>query len=1057
MSQQLFSASHAGGALLIALLVLGCEDSTSSSTPEPDVTVDAQVADMNLDAEGAEPDGEPLPPDGPAPDAAPDAGPDAQPDAPPRPPRETRVEVDLEPYLGGGGEGAVRVFVSESADDLIGGEASTAQVGDYVLENERVRFVVEQAVRVIGPCPWGGNVIDADIRREGPGQDVVGELCPFINAGMTIAPDAFEILQDGSDGVGVLAVTGHLELLDFINLVGIAAGFLNGIDLRLPFDPDEDLPLSLTIYYIIRAGDPGLRVVTAFRNEGGEALHFPISHLIDSGGDVRFFSPTNSLGGFGYTGLNADQLAGEPLPFLAFRGAQSSHTYVPKPVEGLGEGFPSAGRYFAVAGVAVSLLGAADLIRTLLVPPSALPDSPGVMHIDAGAIQTMEYWHLAGDGSLASTVDFALNAIGLELGSITGTVRDAEGAPIPRARVSAVEALEEGERTLNQAMSDAEGNFSMRVPAGTYELRAELTGRLAEERPSLAVTPDAPARADLVLRERGALRVRITKPGGEATPAKVTVLCVGGCPQRHTSRERDVTFDGPVSNSAATAYVGVEGEVEIPLAPGDYKVVVSRGMEWSVWPRDLQAGGEPVEVVAGEVAELEAEIAHVVDTSGAMTGDFHVHGIYSPDSPVPQEERVRIFMAEGVDVLVSTDHDFITDYAPHIEALGGTAELTSIVGEELTTFDYGHYNGFPLPRDPSKRNGGAWDWAGAEGPGKTPGQIFEWFHSNPGTQVVQVNHPNGGYWRAVAADVLRGITTADASRFRLDVPEPDPETGDTHLWDEGFTAFELSNGHSRGRFWSIARWWLTMVGRGFTPTGTAVSDTHKAIRSLGGSPRTIVFVDRDKDTPQTFDQEHFATNVNAGKAIGTSGPFFRVVATNGGGDMAGLGDTLDASGPVTISVTVDVPEWMHVDTLSVYANPEDALVTEIGEPANDPLTPTQVHPIEFAPEDTLEVAPGHAHKVKVVSFELDVEADTFVIFIVSGDEGPSMFPVVHSGGTRPFAWSNPMYLDADGGGYDNPPFAEAAASPAVPRPAPDARMATPADLRQLLRETAHDH
>src|SRR5690606_8369532 len=104
-------------------------------------------------------------------------------------------------------------------------------------------------------------------------------------------------------------------------------------------------------------------------------------------------------------------------------------------------------------------------------------------------------------------------------------------------------------------------------------------------------------------------------------------------------------------------------------------------------------------------------------------------------------------------------------------------------------------------------------------------------------------HPDGsGYIGGMKADVLRGLSFTDREMIRLDPMDVDPETGDTGIWSEDFTAIEVMNGTSINRFWGVARWWLTMVGRGFTPTATAVTDTHRLYGDLGGSPRTWVFV-----------------------------------------------------------------------------------------------------------------------------------------------------------------------------------------------------------------------
>ena len=43
-----------------------------------------------------------------------------------------------------------------------------------------------------------------------------------------------------------------------------------------------------------------------------------------------------------------------------------------------------------------------------------------------------------------------------------------------------------------------------------------------------------------------------------------------------------------------------------------------------------------------------------------ISGDFHVHMLNSPDSPIPLKDRTLNGATDGLDVLVPTDHDFIT-------------------------------------------------------------------------------------------------------------------------------------------------------------------------------------------------------------------------------------------------------------------------------------------------------------------------------------------------------------------------------------------------------------
>ena len=63
---------------------------------------------------------------------------------------------------------------------------------------------------------------------------------------------------------------------------------------------------------------------------------------------------------------------------------------------------------------------------------------------------------------------------------------------------------------------------------------------------------------------------------------------------------------------------------------------------------------------------MSAVLARVIDTTGWMSADFHVHAVNSPDSIVDNAKRALTFAGDGLDVIVSTDHDVITDFAPII-------------------------------------------------------------------------------------------------------------------------------------------------------------------------------------------------------------------------------------------------------------------------------------------------------------------------------------------------------------------------------------------------------
>ena len=249
-----------------------------------------------------------------------------------------------------------------SADDLIGGDAAQGRVGDWAIGNKDVRFIIQADDRHSGPCPWGGNVIDADVvRAKGePGHDNMGEYCLLLNIGRTFRGETFEVLNDGkSGGPAVLAVSGADTLLDFINLPSLVSQYLP-IAIDMPFDAEIDLPVQITRYYILPPTGGAMTVLTAIRNDGDSDLHMAIGEIIDSGGQIQFFNPISSLGGFGYKGFGA-----EKLDFLAFRGAKSSHAFAPPPVDGA----PGAS-YLAISGVAGIMLGTDNAMAFLTSSPS---------------------------------------------------------------------------------------------------------------------------------------------------------------------------------------------------------------------------------------------------------------------------------------------------------------------------------------------------------------------------------------------------------------------------------------------------------------------------------------------------------------------------------------------------------------------------------------------------------------------------------------------------------------------------------------------------------------
>src|SRR5258706_8666028 len=128
---------------------------------------------------------------------------------------------------------AGRLTQENFATERVTGPAAQGLPGDYFMRNDLIRLIVQAPGRAIGPCPFGGNIIDAD-RVEAPAGDQFGELSPLVQLGRTVAPTRVEIVRDGAQGgPAVLRFWGHDAMDDFIDLPGIGS-ILAGIsdDLR---------------------------------------------------------------------------------------------------------------------------------------------------------------------------------------------------------------------------------------------------------------------------------------------------------------------------------------------------------------------------------------------------------------------------------------------------------------------------------------------------------------------------------------------------------------------------------------------------------------------------------------------------------------------------------------------------------------------------------------------------------------------------------------------------------------------------------------------------------
>jgi len=985
--------------------------------------------------------------------------------------------IAVEYGSGASGTTATAVQITNPTTQCVKGPLSRCRTGDYLLANDRIRVVIQDIQRnLFGIGQFGGQIIDADLVRVGmdPDRDHFEEWSTSLNIENTAHYTTVQIVNDGSDGrAAVIRATGVDDLLDFLNPSTVVASF------GFPFPAaanDTDLPVDVVTDYILEPGRNWVRVETTVKNQGATPLSIFFGEFLNGSGQVQQFQ-----GAYGFGEPLVTQAcpatAANRCNVIAYAGVQDG--------AGVSYGYtnevPST-TAFSTSGVAVPLIGT-NVVLALIgaaSPPwtMAASGSPG----DA---LTFTRYFFVGDGSVSSIHDARNTALCLETGRLEGTVT-AGGSPAAGIQVTILGESADGpsglaRNVVTQALTDATGKYALTLPPGTYTVAANREGWPYEGGGStplehtVLVKAGATTVRNMALPATSTLVVNLVDESSTPIPGKVSV--VGFDPSSDPRNTQNIFglinvntgwFNdyGPESQPfglTRTVFFdqsGTSGPVEVE--PGSYRVVVSRGPEYSIATQD-------VTLAPSATTTVNAQIGRVVDSTGFIAGDFHVHSIESPDSKVSRRDRVVTMLAEGVDFFTPSDHDMRTDFQPDILALGAGSLISSATSGEITSFDYGHFNAWPMTIDPSQVNGGSVDHGGAAPAGQdfpsfgnyslTPAQIIAAAASDPGTDTVQVNHIHsffgieGNSGLAIDTGVVPPQSAVPGAARRLD-----PAV--SNYFDDSFTALEVWIGDDRPQVYTNflgqnAGDWFNLLNQGIVRTGVADSDTHVKVVTQAGIPRTMVASPTDAPGALAAIADTLAGNVNAGRAFGTNAPFVRVqsyAASTGqtGGLELGLPTTIATTdGAVDIQVDIQSPVWAEFDTVEYYVNSTTTRSSSVKESGAGPvtvyryaITPDYVQAVTPTPVVVHPFPGGQRLQASTTLSLTGLTEDIWVVVMVKGTDGVSrpLFPVVPNSlkkstnttlahlidgnlgedGMTALAFTNPLFVDVDGGGWTAP-------------------------------------
>jgi hypothetical protein len=956
--------------------------------------------------------------------------------------------------------------------ELIGGALSRGRLGDVLLANDRIQVVIQQPGRsMFGIGTYGGNIIDADRQRaRGEERDNFEEMVPQINIENTANYTSVTVLEDGTNGPAIVRATGPDDLLDFINASSVVeqAGFMFP-----PSADDRDLPVDVQTDYVLEPGSDWVRIQTTITNTGGDPLDVFLGDYLNGSGQVELFQV-----GYGF----GEALVTTPCPLASWAPCTTGTCDLCNFVAYAGEDDAAGVSYgyvhgvngsstFTVSGVTANLLGNQVL---LVLVGLATPNYHLAAAGGPGDAITITRYFVVGDGSVASIAS-ARDAIeGVATGTLRGTVTSG-GAPVENADVAVIAPALGGQPSINVVdhfRTDAQGNYQGTLAAGAYTVRANKDGHLfgTPDPATVTVGLNQTAVQDFDLPAPGHLALTVTDENGAPVPAKVQLVGFDPSPDPRSTQniagvidnvmgvfgeERE---DGLPFGLAGVWFADKHGTIgTVEIEPGAYRVYVSRGPRWSLFQQD-------VAITPGATTTVTGKIAHVIDTPGFIAGDFHVHAINSPDSEVTLTERVATQLAEGIDLFTPSEHDIRVDFQPTVVAMGVEDLIATAPSAEITTFDYGHFNSWPVTVDPTQINGGSVDWGragiapGMDFPslgsyGLSPREIYDAAHADPKPNLIQINHIDS-FFNATGLDIdtAEGDTGppqshATAASRRLDPSVP-------NFFDTGFDALEVWNGSQAIFLGQNIGDWFNLLNQGILRTAVADSDTHER-RTNGGAVRTWVASDVTAPIDLPAHANEIAASIVAGHAIGTNSLFFtpRLTAESTG-ETAGLGTTdptliTTTDGTVKLSVVIESPLWAEFDRVEVYVNNAPQRWDHDGNPATrlryrvipdrtlDAGTDFAIATIDDDPN-----VPDAKHREATVTTTFTgLTNDVWIVVLVRGTPGISrpLFPVLPGlssatnatladlvdgnlgeGGETVLAFSNPLYVDVDGGGWTAP-------------------------------------
>ncbi|HUU03780.1 MAG TPA: CehA/McbA family metallohydrolase [Myxococcota bacterium] len=822
------------------------------------------------------------------------------------------------------GPGQVRAGVIAAESELIGGPEAQGWIGDFKLYNSRAAFIIENIDQPRAWGPYGGSLLDADIVRP-VGEPGRDRLAEiFPQLGMlTLFPEQAEVIADGSDGQAAIVRISGRDQ-GIPELDAAIDGAIEPKDLRIVHD------------YILEPDVEYLRIRTSITTGARAAVALDAGDVVLNGDTTSDFVPGSNFTGSGIPSGEHDYLAGAAPD--------------------------GCNLYAGASGGIQATFGLHEVALLKVVEGSAPPESGADDPLVAERILVV------GAGGLDACLRILDDYKGdLDSGLLAGAVVDSSGKLQAGLSVIASREPEPAGDVIDQTYTDAEGSFEMQLPPGDYRLRVQPAGRpeISSDPVTLAAGQTVPV--PLTIPEAARLAYRCSNQGGGPLPCKLSL-----------QSGHDAAMSAPVDMDSLNFGAGGQGSFVVPV--GDWTVTLSRGWEYDIHRQN-------VTTVAGQTIDVAGVLTRQVDTTGYVAADLHTHCTRSIDSTYDIEDKIASNLAEGVEIVVITDHDCSTDFTPYIDDLKKRLAfdldqwLVAVTGNEVSPH-FGHCTVFPMPSHPV-------GWIYWQVP---------WTFYEQGRFVRHLEFPE--IWpkvRELGAKVINAAHplsyNAWFSYMGFDPPDAMPRLDSlpTDKFSTEFDTIELLNKNDVNLMLEkVLPLWSAMNNQGVFRTAVGVSDAHQRDAEAGFG-RTLVV--SSSDDPKNVDLDQIWSNLKQRRALVGGGIFVSI-------EIAGShpGDLLSSPGPLNVNVHVEAADWVPASKLDLIANGQTIENLELASPGVlDPAHPAVRY------DGQLSVSPT---------------VDTWYAAVAYAEKGATLDPVFR--GCRPVGMTNAIQVDVDDNGRFDP-------------------------------------